>query len=219
MLANKKRYELILFDVDGTILDTSQGIWSAFLEAVDRLRLAMPQGADLHSVIGPPIQNTFSSMFGLNAERANQCAAVFRDIYKNKTLLQARVYPGMTELLTALRQDGRKIAVATYKREDYALMLLKHFSIDRYVDVIHGADMAGKLTKRDLILQCMQECDVKDVQRAVMVGDTDSDLAAAQAIGMDFLAVTYGFGYTARRRCADAIANADSPQSIVDYLL
>ncbi len=212
----KFRYDLYIFDVDGTVLDTSEGILTAIKGTVEKFGFAMPDGQTLRTFIGPPIQDSFASVFNLDRARADECAACFREIYKNKTLLQARLYDGIVPLFARLRQCGRKVAVATYKREDYALTLLKHFGVDGMADSIHGADIQGKLKKSDLISLCMRECGVSDVSKTIMIGDTMHDYVAAKQCGTDFLAVTYGFGFRRGDERLPGVRYADSAQEIFD---
>ena len=98
------------------------------------------------------------------------------------------------ELFEELCKRGIRPAVATYKREDYALTLLRHFGFDRYTDVMFGGDHENKLKKKDIIEKCMTVTGVPK-ERAVMIGDTAFDAIGAEGMGVDFLGVTYGFGF------------------------
>lgn len=184
----------VLFDLDGTLVDTSQGI----LESVDYTirHLGLPSLSEqvMLEFVGPPIQNSLMRFAGITAEQAQYGANVFRDYYKSTSLLHAKVYDGIFCLLDYLWERNIKIGVATYKREDYALTLLRYLGIASYCEVIHGADNENKLTKTDIVNLCCEElrCDRSGI---ILVGDTHHDAEGAQKAGVGFIAVTWGFGY------------------------
>ena len=112
------------------------------------------------------------------------------------------------------------MAVATYKREDYALRLLKHFDFDKYCDPMHGADNNNVLKKEDIILMCIDELGAKK-DECVLVGDTDNDAKGAMEAGIPFIAVTYGFGFKSSEDLGDypCIGLAGSPLEVADLIL
>ena len=187
---NKK---LVIFDLDGTILDTSAGIKSAVKYAIAEFGLDIPSEDILNTFIGPPIQWSLQAFYGLTDERVTLISQVFRDRYKTVDLFKATPYDGLIDVLEYLRRKGIKTAVATYKREDYTKLLLEHFGITKYLDIICGSDFEGKLRKKDIILNVIKEAGV-DLKDTVMLGDTILDAEGAEIIGIDFIAATYGFG-------------------------
>lgn len=191
-----KRYDAVIFDVDGTLLDTTEGVLNSVKYAMQEKNLEIPSDECLRSFIGPPIQNSFAKLYGIEGEDLQELADLFRDRYKSTELLKAKPYEGLFEVLDNLKNAGIKIGVATYKREDYAITLLKHFGFDKYTDVMHGADNNNVLKKRDIIELCLKEMGVKDYKRAVMIGDSDNDAIGADHIGIEFVGVTYGFDFS-----------------------
>ena len=189
------RYELVIFDLDGTLLDTTEGIVEAVSHTIDKNHLPELSEDRLLEFIGPPVQESFKDKYGVDAERAQQLADDFRQYYKDETLLLARPYDGIYDTLDGLVEKGIKVAVATYKREDYAVKLLKHYGFDRYSDMLYGADNENKLTKGDIIQKCITSSMVSGLDKVLMVGDSVHDLKGARAIGVDFVGVTYGFGF------------------------
>ena len=188
------RYPLVIFDLDGTLIDSSEGIVHAVLETIEELDYEPLSEEFIESCIGPPIGDSIGSRVGYTSEQIKRFYEVFRPLYKTKYLMECTVYPGIMELLKALRTRDIKTAIATNKREDYTKSLLDNLGLSEYLDFIEAMDMEGKLKKADLIGNCITEsgCSVKD---AVMVGDADSDLNAAKACGVDFIGVRYGFGF------------------------
>lgn len=198
---NTAKYDLVIFDLDGTLLDTAEGVLAAVRYTIDKMGFSPLPEETLASFVGPPIQNSFADAYGLNGPILQTIAGIFRTQYAEKDLLKAKPYDGIYDLFDRLRASGVQTAVATYKREDYALRLLCSFGFDRYTALMHGGDHENKLKKRDIIERCITESGVRDRGRIVMVGDTEHDARGAAEIGVDFIGVTYGFGF---RTSADA---------------
>lgn len=190
-----KRYELIIFDLDGTLLDTTEGIVESVRYTIEKNNLSELSEDKLLEFIGPPVQESFKDKYGVDADMAQNLANDFRQYYKDKTLLLAKPYEGIYDTLDRLVHNGIKVAVATYKREDYAVRLLKHYGFDRFSDMLYGADNENKLTKGDIIQKCISTSKVSGLDKVLMVGDSIHDLRGAEAIGIDFVGVTYGFGF------------------------
>ena len=214
------RYDLAVFDLDGTLLDTRGGVLSAVKYTINEFGYEMSDEDTLRTFIGPPVQEGFSRVYGLEGPILQEIATVFRNFYSTKTLLEAELYDGMTELFEEMIKRGITPAVATYKREDYALKLLRHFGFDRYTDVMFGGDHENKLKKRDIIEKCINTAGVTDLSRVVMIGDTEFDAVGARDIGVDFIGVSYGFGYKTAREIegCGAVGAAQTPMEILKFL-
>ena len=184
----------VIFDLDGTLLDTREGIVESARYAAKRLGFPELPYETWLTFVGPPIQQSFMTHFSCDGETAQRAADLFRDYYKTKALLKAAPYDGIYALCEKLKANGIKMAVATYKREDYALMLLRHFGFDRYCDPMHGADNNNILKKEDIVRLCLEELGIRESE-SVLIGDTIHDAAGARNAGIPFLAVTYGFGF------------------------
>ncbi len=184
----------VLFDLDGTLLDTTEGILESVKYTAKQLAYRELPYEKMIKFVGPPIQNSFIKYYGCDKETAQRAANIFRDYYKSKALLKAVPYEGIYELCEKLKQYDLKLAVATYKREDYALKLLKYFGFDKYCASMHGADNLNVLTKADIINFCMKETG-GTIGNTVLVGDTVHDAKGAEKAGIRFIAVTYGFGF------------------------
>lgn len=215
-----KKYDLVLFDLDGTILNTTEGVLAAAKHTIEKLNYPMLDEKQLTSFIGPPIQESFAKAYGLEGDILQTIATIFRDQYKNVDLLKATPYDGIYDLLTALTDIGCTSAVATYKREDYALTLLKHYKFDNYMASMHGADHENKLKKQDIIKICMKDTNITDVKKAVMVGDTIHDAMGAEKLGMDFIGVTYGFGFKSLEdaKTVPNVGFAETPADIFKFI-
>lgn len=191
-------YDAVIFDVDGTLLDTSEGLISAVNYTIDVCGLTPLTESQLRTFIGPPIQNSLAKYYDLSPEKIQEIAEIFRDAYKEKFLLQAIPYEGIYTVLDKLVQNHIKVGIATYKREDYALQILEHFHFDKYATVMHGADNFNQMKKKDIIQLCVKEMGLTDPSRIIMVGDSDNDAIGAADAGMKFIGVTYGFGFASK---------------------
>lgn len=147
----KKKYSAILFDVDGTLLDTSEGIIKSVEYTVDNLNLRPLSEEEKKSFIGPKIFDSLKNVYPeLSESEVKDAAKIFRDRYSTVDLLKAKPYDGVTELLKKLKKNNYLVGIATYKREDYALEIVKYFEIADYCDCIEGSDFDGKLTKQEI---------------------------------------------------------------------
>lgn len=215
-----QKYDLVIFDLDGTLLDTTEGVLASVKHTIREMGFAPQPDAVLASFIGPPIQDSFAKLYGLEGPILQEIAGVFRTQYSTVDLLKAAPYEGIFELLCENRAGGAMNAVATYKREDYAVKLLCHYGFDRYMAVMHGGDHENKLKKRDIIELCIKESGVTDRSRIVMVGDTLHDAIGAAEIGVDFIGVTFGFGFKSEADVAPYphVGVADTAMDVLRFI-
>lgn len=218
MRINMSKYKCVLFDLDGTIIDSSSGVKKSIVETIELLKLPAMREEELDSCIGPPIQKSFQKIYNMQKSEADEAAAVFRKIYREKNLFDAVIYDDMMKLIDFLKNQNIKIMIATYKREDYTIELLEKFDLYNKFDFVKGADFEGKLTKSDIMNICIEQsgCNKEEV---VMIGDTIHDLGAAQELGVDFIAVTYGFGFKDIAENIDAVFVASNVKDICDYMI
>lgn len=191
----EQRYKAAVFDLDGTLLDTSEGVMASVRYTVDYFGLKPLTEEQLRSFIGPPIQDSFAKTYGLKGDILQEIATVFRNRYKEADLLKAVPYDGIYDVFERLTDCGIKPAIATYKRQDYAREILVHFGFHRYTDIMYGADHENRLKKNDIIRNAIRDAGVTAPEEAVMIGDSDNDAVGARLLGVNFIGVTYGFGF------------------------
>lgn len=190
-----RQYKAVVFDLDGTLLDTSEGIIASVRYTIDKFDLPHLGEEQLKLFIGPPIQDSFSRAFDLKGDVLQEIATVFRNQYKSIDLLKAKPYEGIYGVFENLIRNNIIPAIATYKRQDYAEIILKHFGFDKYTSIMCGADHNNVLKKKDIIEKALALANVDNYKEAVMVGDSDNDALGAKSLGLGFVAVTYGFGF------------------------
>lgn len=210
----------VLFDLDGTLLNTTDGVLESAIYTAKQLGYPELPYDTMLKFVGPPIQNSFIKFYGCNAERAQEAANIFRQYYKDKALLKANCYEGVIDLLEQLKAAKKKIAVATYKREDYAITILQHFGIADFCDSLRGADNFNKLTKADIVNICIDELG-EPKNEVVLVGDTEHDATGAEKAGVAFLGVSYGFGFKSVKEVNDYpnIGCASTPLEILKFVI
>ena len=209
--------KLVLFDLDGTLLDTSEGIVESVRWAAERLGWPALSQSQLLSFIGPPLTVSFRRCYGCDAEQAAALTAAYREHYREGAMFRARPYDGIVSVCETLLQRGCATAVATSKPEVFAKQVLQKFDMDRLFTVIHGADMGGSLSKADVIRLCLEELGAAPSE-CLMVGDTQHDAAGAQELGVPFLGVTYGFGNLSEMHTAPHVALVNAPLEILDVV-
>ena len=187
-----KRYDTIVWDVDGTLLNTAEGLIAAWQYSIETLGLPSRSKEELARFIGPVPQEIFQREFAMDAVQAQRATDIFRNWYKEHGLVMAHLYDGIPEVLHSLKEAGYKQAIATNKRQDYAKKICEIFGIDAYCSPILGPDNVTVKSKSGLILDCLS--DLRS-NRAIMIGDTEGDKKAADEVHVDFLGVNYGFGF------------------------
>lgn len=205
-----KPYEAIIWDIDGTLLATAEGLVAAYEHCTELLSLPRRSREELASYIGPVPQDIFRQKYGMDEDAAQQATRLFRAWYKQHGLRMAQPYEGIVSVLAALEQAQLKQAIATNKRQDYAQEICDIFGISRYCSPILGADDAGKSSKAERIRACMETL---GVQRAVMIGDTAGDREAAHKADVDFIGVNYGYGFQG------VPGYANTPRELIDMMM
>jgi len=188
------KYQVVLFDLDGTLIDTSQGIFNSVRYAEQKMGFEPIADEDLGRFVGPPPMQSYMINHGASEEAAREATKYHREYGLKYGIYEAEVYPGIAELLGDLKSKGIKLGVCTLKRQDVAEKVLEHFGLLPYFDVVVGIDQQESLTKSgtiDIALQSMQK---DDKEYVVLVGDSVYDAEGAAEAGVDFIGVLYGFG-------------------------
>ena len=191
-----RRYDYLIFDFDGTVVDTGEGILNslqfAFLDQGDRV----PDLSDLRKFIGPPIYYSFTTFYGVPEERVADYIKSYRARYRAKGVYECAPYPGMIETLQTLRRRGVKLGIASSKPESLIYDVIRHLGITDLFDAVVGTavDDSRHASKTDLIKACMAKLGAADKRRVLMVGDRMFDLDGAAGAGVDSCGVLFGYG-------------------------
>ncbi len=216
-------YKVVLFDLDGTLTDSREGICKSVQYALVKMGLPAPQLKDLECFIGPPLKTSFREFYGIEGEDAKRATAYYRERYSEVGKYENMPYPGMKDLLKTVKEAGYILAVASSKPEIYVEDILKHFGLYEYFDCVTGSDMEGKRgEKEDVIEEAFQRMGLTPKMRkqtAVMVGDRYFDINGAKYFGIDSIGVTYGFAKEGELQEAGATYVVDTVEELQELLL
>lgn len=189
------KYNAVIFDFDGTICDTGEGILKSAKYALEAFGYETPEDYnELTYFIGPPLLITFQEKYGADASTADELVKKFRERYTNKGLLESCLYDGIKELLEALSKEGIKIGIASSKPQDYIEALLDHFGVKKYFDSICGVSFTADCeSKANIISRCVKELEVAG-NEIIMVGDKKYDIEGAKANLIDSVGAMWGYG-------------------------
>ena len=205
-----KQYDVILFDLDGTLTDPELGITSCVQYALKHFGIEVEDRRSLRHYIGPPLRETVMKDYHFTKEQAEEAIVKYRERFSAVGMFENEVYPGVDSLLEKLKQEGKILATASSKPEKFVVKILEHFGLDGYFDEIAGAELSaeGRNSKEEVLRYVMDRLGVEDKSRAVLVGDTKYDVEGAKALGIDCNGVTYGFGTAAELKGCVAVANS-----------
>ena len=220
-----KKY--ILFDLDGTLTDSYEGIINALLYALSEMGIA-PQPDSFRSVVGPSLTHTFMDVYGMTAEETEQAIEFFHTYYAAKGKYENKPYEGVLEMLQTLNAHGKKLMIATAKPEHTAEEIAEHFGFSPYLCFTAGVkdgtvasenDPNARSSKKDVIEYILKANDIKDPENAVMVGDRAYDMEAVRALGLQTVGVLYGFGSEEELKQAGAQYLAQTPLDVTKYIV
>lgn len=209
-------YKLIVFDLDGTLADTSEGIYNAHRAACAALKIDLSEHS-LNGVIGGALVDIYQERFGLSIDAARNAIDIYRGWYQNYGIHQAVIYPGIEELLAKLQSMGFFLGVATLKREDFAVEMLSDMGIKKYFNCICGMDTKDTLNKELLIHECMRHTGVS-AKDTVLIGDTKNDYMGALRTKVDFIGVTYGFGFDQNESKITSIRTVNNIKELLNII-
>ena len=209
----EKKHDLVIFDLDGTLLDTSPGIFGSIRYVEQVLKLKPIDENELCEFIGPPPKEMYLRKYNLSDEDAMKATCAHRKYGIEKAIYEAKIYDGMHEVLDTLKKRNVKMAVATLKKQNIAETVLVNFSLDKYFDIIVGMDDNETLTKKDTITRAMKAV---GASCTVMVGDSEYDYQGAIEADVDFVGVLYGFGF--RKDQSYPFRTASLPIELLDII-
>lgn len=210
------RYQTILFDLDGTLVDSGEGIINCVKLAMEQLGKPIPTPAELRTFVGPPLRDSFMR-FGCSAEQAEEAVRIYRSRYTVVGKYEGFVYPGIPALLEKLKADGCRLYVATSKPEGTAADVLTKFGLAPYFDRIAGAALDKTRNSKSEVIAYLLE-NVGSVEQALMVGDTAFDVLGASAHGIPTAGVSWGYGTVQEMAAAGAACITDTMDQLYAFI-
>ena len=179
-------YQYILFDLDGTLTDSREGITKSVQYALDKMGIHEPELKPLERFIGPPLYDEFRRSYGFDDAQAKQAIAFYRERFGVVGWKENMLYNGIPELLKALTDAGKTLSTASSKPAFFIDKIVKYFNIDQYFTVVSGATLDGTIgTKAQVTQQALDRLRVQDLSQAVLVGDRLHDVEGAKQCGID----------------------------------
>ena len=206
------------FDLDGTLADTSVGIFHGIDYATEHMGLPRVSLKTARAFIGPPLKDSFISFCGLSDDRANEAVKLFRKYYNDRGKYECVAYPGVKEAISELHSHGERLFVATAKPTGFACDIIRYLGlIDLFEEIAGSEPENNRGRKCDVIRYLINRYSIKDLEEVVMVGDRDQDILSASECGIHSIGVSFGFGTAEELEGADIVLN--SMKAVAEYLV
>lgn len=214
------RYRDLLFDLDGTIIDSFAGVGGSYRYALEKMGIAVADESELRRVIGPPLSESFEKLYGLVGKKNEEAVSHYRTYYlEHEAVYACSLYDGITDAILKLKERGYRISLATSKPEKMARMILERKGITSLFDFIGGADESvGRKDKVAVIRYVLSSLESNEVQSTLMIGDRMYDVLGAKELGIDTLGVLWGFGSERELSESGVLMTAELPRDLLTYL-
>lgn len=208
--------QVILFDLDGTLTESGEGITKCVQYALDKMGIAETDLDKLRCFIGPPLKEQFMEYAGFNSEQAELAVAYYRERYGEKGIFENRLYDKIPDLLELLKINDKTMGVASSKPETYVRQILEYFKIDQYFQVIVGSELDGRRTRKEEVIEeaLIRLSMDKERDKVLMVGDREHDVEGAKTCGLQCIGVAYGYGTREELEKAGAVYIADTVEDL-----
>ena len=214
-------YQTILFDLDGTLSRSEEGIINCVQYALESFGIASER-EKLTSFIGPPLKDSFMREFGMTEEQAARAQRKYRERYSTIGILENEIYPGVEEMVRALKAAGRRLAVATSKPTPFSRRIIESYGLTDCFELVLGSEFDGRRhSKAEVIHDVLEELGVPEEEKTgtVMVGDRDYDVLGARACGLGCVGVSFGYAEPGELERAGAVYVAPTAEALLDWLL
>ncbi|WP_309712500.1 HAD hydrolase-like protein [Pseudolysinimonas sp.] len=218
-MASDYPYTAVLFDLDGTIVDSAPGITSSLAYTFGAMGLPIPPPAKLLEWIGPPIMDSFRDLAGFDPLTSARALAIYREHYVMTGVFDAELYPGLPDVLRAIHESPLPLSLATSKPESTARLILEHYDLAQYFDELTGAsEDEVRSAKADVVFEALRRMRARgaDLSRPVMIGDRHHDVLGAAAHDVPTIFVTWGYG--APEETAGTVAVVDTAAELLTVL-
>lgn len=213
-----KNYDVIAFDLDGTLTDPENGLIEGFIYAFKKMGVTSWGDRDsLRRFIGPSLYVVWQDEFGFNETTVVEAIEKFREYYNIYGWWDNKVYDGIHEMLATLKAEGKTIVLATSKPEDTAIKIMKLFGLDKYFDFLGGAKGDNRDHKWQVLDYSLNAVGA-DRSKAILIGDRMYDAEGAKICGIDSMGVSWGHGSSDELESSGFTAIANTPEEVVDFI-
>jgi phosphoglycolate phosphatase len=213
-----KKFDTLLFDLDGTLTDSTEGILNCLIYAIERMGFEVPE--DTNIFLGPPIRQSFAEFLGMNGEQVDEAVRIFRERYSDTGLFENRVYDGIPGMLERLKSGGKRLMVATSKPQVYAVRIFERFGLAQYFEIVGGAELDGSRDYKDEVIEyVLAKAGITDRSTVLMIGDRRQDVLGAHKTDIECMGILWGYGSVEELTQTGADYIARTPQEAADMLL
>jgi len=213
-------YKAVFFDFDGTLADTRPGIYNSIRYALGEKGIPVGDEEKLGYFLGPPLYDSFSKIYGVDEETANELTDLYRVYYGDKGVFECSLYPDIKELLVLLRDHGVRTAVVSSKPAHFLNVVVPYLGVDTLFDAVVGPELHNKkANKAWLVSEAMRRLDVPADHTVAMLGDRRFDMIGAVEAGAAAVGILYGYGSEEELREAGAQYLAESVEDLHKLLL
>ena len=214
------QFDTILFDLDGTLTDPAEGITNSVAYALEKMGITPPNKKELLKFIGPPLAESFEKFYNLSKEDSYKAVDIYREYFAPKGIFENTLFNGIPEMLTSLKNAGKRIALATSKPEIFARQILEHFDLAKYFDLVVGSNLDGSLTdKSEVVALVLKRMNKVDLSRTAMVGDRSHDIIGGVKNGLYPVGVSFGYGSIDELKNSGAKYIANSVEELTNFLM
>lgn len=214
------RYREIFFDLDGTLTDPFEGITGSVQRSLKYFGIEVKDRCELKCFIGPPLWESYMKYYGMTREEADEAVVRYREYFSVKGLYENRVYEGIPELLSELKETGLRLSVATSKPWIFSQKILEKFELAGYFDFLSGSELDGRrVNKADVIEYAIEKLGIADRSSILMVGDRLHDIEGAHKCGVKAAGVLWGYGDRAEHTEHGADYIAESIKELKEIIL
>lgn len=212
-------YKAVLFDLDGTLTESGEGITRSVQYALEKIGRPEPDLEKLKVFVGPPLLEQFMKYADLDEETGREAVAFYRERYGVTGIYENKLYPGILEALMELRQKGYVLAVASSKPEYYVKQILDYFHLTEYFQEIVGSELDGDRTRKSQVIEeALKRLNLAgNRDQVLMVGDREHDILGARESGIKCVAVSFGYGTMEELCRAEPLQIVNSVQELMDF--
>ncbi len=213
------KYKYIIFDLDGTLSDSKEGITKSVQYALGKVGIIEENLDNLEHFVGPPMVDEYIKTYKMSKEKAFETLGYYRERYTPIGIYETKRYKGVKEILDAIKEKGLKIGMATSKPENMAEEVARYLEIYDYFDIICGADLHGPRQSKEEVLKKVFENTDFSKDESILVGDTKYDIEGANKLGIDSVGVSWGTGTVEEMMGEGAIKVFDTYEPLIEFLV
>ncbi len=211
-------YKYLLFDLDGTLTDSYDGIAAGIMYALEKMGVRDYKRQNLKMFMGPPLFESFGKIFGGDAEKVDCAVKLYREYFDEIGWKENRVYDGVPQMLQTFKDMGKIMIVATSKPEHFSRRIVEHFNLGKYFIFVAGASIGPERASKSSVIEYAIKNTGIEKSDALMIGDRNHDILGAKKCGLKSMGVLYGYGDRAELAEAGADYIAATPAQVVEII-